>query len=152
MNTMMQETLTTGTAKRAELPGWQAAGKTGTSQDYRDAWFVGYTGLLVGGVWLGNDDNSPTRRASGANLPVDIWSRFMREALQSIPPVPLPAGAWRGETAPVNAQPDTVSRTAPAPSNTTDLLPPASIPQVQPRQPQQSAPQSKGLIERLLGG
>ena len=152
MNTMMQETLTTGTAKRAELPNWQAAGKTGTSQDYRDAWFVGYTGLLVGGVWLGNDDNSPTRRASGANLPVDIWSRFMREALQSIPPVPLPAGTWRTEPAAVTAQPDVGPRAAPSPNNTTtDLLPPASIPQVQPRSPQQ-APQSKGLIDRLLGG
>lgn len=152
MNMMMQETLTTGTAKRAELPNWQAAGKTGTSQDYRDAWFVGYTGLLVAGVWLGNDDNSPTRRASGANLPVDIWSRFMREALQSIPPVPLPAGTWRGggETAPASA--NTTETRTPAASATSgnDLLPPASIPQVQQRAPQ--APQSKGLIERLLGG
>lgn len=151
MNTMMQETLTTGTAKRAELPGWQAAGKTGTSQDYRDAWFIGYTGLLVGGVWLGNDDNSPTRRASGANLPVDIWSRFMREALQGIPPVPLPVTTPRQEPAAPNIPAQAVSRTPPVPGNTTDLLPPASIPQVQPRSPQQ-APESKGLIERLLGG
>ena len=78
MNAMLQETLLTGTARKAELPGWQAAGKTGTSQDYRDAWFIGYTSQLVAGVWLGNDDSSPTKRASGANLPVDIWSRFMR--------------------------------------------------------------------------
>ena len=95
MNAMMQETLLTGTARKAELPGWQAAGKTGTSQDYRDAWFVGYTSQLVAGVWLGNDDSSPTKRASGANLPVDIWSRFMREALRSTPPAPLPGGAFR---------------------------------------------------------
>jgi penicillin-binding protein 1A len=144
MNMMMQETLTTGTAKRAELPNWQAAGKTGTSQDYRDAWFVGYTGLLVAGVWLGNDDNSPTRRASGANLPVDIWSRFMREALQGIPPVPLPAMPAREQ--PTAANGDGATR---APNATTDMLPPASIPQ--PQSPQQ-APASKGLIERLLGG
>ena len=95
MNAMMQETLLTGTAKKAELPGWQAAGKTGTSQDYRDAWFVAYTSQLVAGVWLGNDDSSPTKRASGANLPVDIWSRFMREALRNVPPAPLPGGVWR---------------------------------------------------------
>ena len=56
MNAMMQETLLTGTARKGELPGWQAAGKTGTSQDWRDAWFVGYTGHLVAGVWLGNDE------------------------------------------------------------------------------------------------
>ncbi len=49
MNAMMQETLLTGTARKAELPGWQAAGKTGTSQDFRDAWFVGYTSYLVAG-------------------------------------------------------------------------------------------------------
>ena len=60
------------------MPGWPAAGKTGTSQDFRDAWFVGYTGHLVTGVWLGNDDNSPTRKTTGGGLPVEIWSRFMK--------------------------------------------------------------------------
>src|SRR6185312_11516002 len=60
MNQMMQETLNSGTARKAALAGIPAAGKTGTSQDYRDAWFIGYTGHLVAGVWLGNDDNSPT--------------------------------------------------------------------------------------------
>ena len=69
MNSMMQETLLSGTARKAELPGWMAAGKTGTSQDFRDAWFIGYTANLVTGVWLGNDDNSPTRKATGGGLP-----------------------------------------------------------------------------------
>src|SRR6266702_4754645 len=55
MTTMMRETLVSGTARKAEIPGWPAAGKTGTSQDYRDAWFIGYTANLVTGVWLGND-------------------------------------------------------------------------------------------------
>jgi penicillin-binding protein 1A len=59
---MMHETLVSGTARHADLPGWQAAGKTGTSQDFRDAWFIGYTSHLVTGVWLGNDDNSPTAK------------------------------------------------------------------------------------------
>ena len=95
MNTMMEETLLTGTARKAELPGWQAAGKTGTSQDFRDAWFVGYTSHLVAGVWLGNDDNSPTKKASGGNLPVEIWSRFMKLAHQGVPPAALPSGTWR---------------------------------------------------------
>ena len=95
MNAMMEETLLTGTARKAELPGWQAAGKTGTSQDWRDAWFVGYTGALVAGVWLGNDDGSPTKKASGGNLPVEVWSRFMRTALANVSPVPLPGGSWR---------------------------------------------------------
>jgi penicillin-binding protein 1A len=91
----MQETLLTGTARRAELPGWQAAGKTGTSQDFRDAWFVGYTSHLVAGVWLGNDDNSPTKKVSGGNLPVEIWSRLMRGAHKGAPVAALPSGTWR---------------------------------------------------------
>ncbi len=90
MNQMLQETLLTGTAKRASIPNWPAAGKTGTSQDYRDAWFVGYTGALVTGVWLGNDDSSPTKRASGSNLPVDVWNRFMRAAHENLQVVDLP--------------------------------------------------------------
>ena len=90
MNQMMQETLRTGTARKAELPGWQAAGKTGTSQDFRDAWFVGYTANLVTGVWLGNDDNSPTRKATGGGLPVDVWTRFMKSAHQGVPVAALP--------------------------------------------------------------
>jgi penicillin-binding protein 1A len=90
MNTMMQETLLSGTARKAELPGWMAAGKTGTSQDFRDAWFIGYTANLVTGVWLGNDDNSPTRKATGGGLPVEVWTRFMRAAHQGVPVAALP--------------------------------------------------------------
>ena len=95
MNSMMQETLTSGTARKAELPGWPAAGKTGTSQEFRDAWFIGYTGHLVTGVWLGNDDSTPTRKITGGGLPVDIWSRFMRTAHQGVPVAALP-GAGGG--------------------------------------------------------
>jgi penicillin-binding protein 1A len=90
MNTMMQETLLSGTARKAEIPGWIAAGKTGTSQDFRDAWFIGYTANLVTGVWLGNDDNSPTRKATGGGLPVEVWTRFMRAAHQGVPVAALP--------------------------------------------------------------
>jgi penicillin-binding protein 1A len=90
MNAMMQETLLTGTARAAQLPGWPAAGKTGTSQDFRDAWFVGYTAHLVTGVWLGNDDSSATRKASGAGLPVEIWSRVMRSGHRGIAVASLP--------------------------------------------------------------
>ena len=97
MNAMMHETLVSGTARKADLPGWPAAGKTGTSQDFRDAWFIGYTSHLVAGVWLGNDDNTPTRKATGGGLPVEIWSRFMRTAHQGVAPVGLPGvgnGGW----------------------------------------------------------
>src|SRR5438067_4834436 len=90
MNTMMQETLLSGTARKTEIPGWTAAGKTGTSQDFRDAWFIGYTANLVTGVWLGNDDNSPTRKATGGGLPVEVWTRFMKVAHQGVPIAALP--------------------------------------------------------------
>jgi penicillin-binding protein 1A len=98
MNAMLHETLVSGTARHADLPGWPAAGKTGTSQDYRDAWFIGYTGTLVAGIWLGNDDNSPTRKLTGGSLPVEIWSRFMKSALQGSAPTALlgvsSSGGW----------------------------------------------------------
>ncbi len=96
MNAMMHETLATGTARRAELAGWNAAGKTGTSQDFRDAWFVGYTSHLVTGVWLGNDDGTPTRKTTGGGMPVDIWTRFMRQAHQGVAVAGLPGlSGWR---------------------------------------------------------
>ncbi len=96
MNTMMQETLISGTAHKAEIPGWTAAGKTGTSQDFRDAWFIGYTANLVTGVWLGNDDNSPTKKATGGGLPVEVWSRFMKAAHQGVPVASLPSSQGSG--------------------------------------------------------
>jgi penicillin-binding protein 1A len=90
MNAMMRETLRIGTAKQAQIAPWIAAGKTGTSQDFRDAWFVGYTAHLITGVWLGNDDASPTKKATGGGLPVEIWTRFMRSAHQGVAVASLP--------------------------------------------------------------
>jgi penicillin-binding protein 1A len=90
MNAMMEQTVESGTAHNASLPGWQAAGKTGTSQDFRDAWFIGYTANLVTGVWLGNDDGSPTRKVTGGGMPVAIWSAFMRNAEQGVVASALP--------------------------------------------------------------
>ena len=96
MNAMMHETFVIGTAKKGDIPGWDLAGKTGTSQDFRDAWFIGYSGSLVTGVWLGNDDGEPTKKASGGNLPVDIWKTYMTTALKGQTPVPLPGlNRWR---------------------------------------------------------
>ena len=96
MNEMLEQTLTIGTAKQASLPGWTAAGKTGTSQDFRDAWFIGYTPHLVTGVWLGNDDGTPTKHVTGGGLPVEVWSRFMRNAHQGVPVASLPTARSGG--------------------------------------------------------
>ncbi len=111
MNAMMRQTLVSGTARGVSLPGWQAAGKTGTSQDYRDAWFIGYTSRLITGVWLGNDDNSPTRKATGGSLPVDIWTRFMQAASRGVAPAQLPGiagGGWLATSPMASAAPGPV--------------------------------------------
>ena len=141
MNTMMRETIRAGTAQKAQLPGWQVAGKTGTSQEFRDAWFVGYTAHLVTGVWLGNDDSSPTRRATGGGLPVDIWARFMRTAHQGAAVAALP-----GQSGPSLASifRDAVNPTPPAGVGTSAGA--------QPQRPQQPSGGLDGwLIDTLFG-
>jgi len=91
MNVMMAETLNTGTGRKARLDsGRPAGGKTGTSQDFRDAWFIGYTGNLTTAVWFGNDDNSPTKKASGSGLPATVWKEVMDAAHEGLPVADLP--------------------------------------------------------------
>jgi penicillin-binding protein 1A len=90
MNEMMHNTFVIGTAQKAQVPGWSLAGKTGTTDDYKDAWFVGFSGNLVAGVWLGNDDGALTKRVTGGNLPTEVWHNFMQIALKDKQPVPLP--------------------------------------------------------------
>ncbi|MGH7115652.1 MAG: transglycosylase domain-containing protein [Stellaceae bacterium] len=89
MNEMLKGVIDHGTGRAAALPR-PAAGKTGTTQDYRDAWFIGYTAQLVAGVWLGNDDDSPMRGVTGGSLPAQAWRRFMLAATRSMPVRPLP--------------------------------------------------------------
>ena len=87
MNEMMHNTFVVGTAQKAQIPGWPLAGKTGTTDDYKDAWFVGFSGNLVAGVWLGNDDGALTKRVTGGNLPTEVWHNFMKIALKDKQPV-----------------------------------------------------------------
>jgi penicillin-binding protein 1A len=91
MTDMLDATLTSGTGKRAALP-YAAAAKTGTSQGFRDAWFMGYTAELTTGVWVGNDDGAPMNRVVGGSLPADIWREVMVAAHEAWPPAPLPGG------------------------------------------------------------
>jgi penicillin-binding protein 1A len=90
MNRMMWNNVENGTGQSAKLEGRQAGGKTGTSTDYRDAWFVGYTADYVTAVWLGNDDNSPTNKAAGGSVPAWTWRHFMTAAHAKLPPRRLP--------------------------------------------------------------
>jgi penicillin-binding protein 1A len=129
---MMRETLLTGTARKAEIPNWDAAGKTGTTQDYRDAWFVGYTATLVTGIWVGNDDDTPMKKVTGSGLPAEIWNRFMRAALAGSPPVPLPAGSWEHPPGLPEPSPPIASAPSPTPSSAGSGGGPAAIGQAGP--------------------
>jgi penicillin-binding protein 1A len=91
MEKMLRAAINRGTGRAATLP-IANYGKTGTTQNYRDALFVGYAGDLVVGVWVGNDDNSPLNKVSGGGLPAQIWKDFMRGAL-SLKTVPQPAAS-----------------------------------------------------------
>ena len=91
MNAMMARVVNApiGTGGRARIKNWTVAGKTGTSQDWRDAWFVGFTAAYVGAVWVGNDDDSPMKRVTGGGLPADLWSDMMELVHAGKPPESL---------------------------------------------------------------
>jgi penicillin-binding protein 1A len=89
LNDMLGAAISEGTGKAARLDR-PAGGKTGTSQQFRDAWFVGYTAQLAAGVWVGNDDASPMRKVTGGGLPARIWRDFMVAAHTGLPKLPLP--------------------------------------------------------------
>jgi penicillin-binding protein 1A len=103
---IMQAVVQSGSGKVAAL-GRPAAGKTGTSQGYRDAWFVGFTAELVTGVWVGNDDDTPMSRVTGGSLPTRLWKAFMSRALEGQPvrPLPVPGGYVPGQAPILVAQP-----------------------------------------------
>jgi len=90
MNSMLVQVPERGTGRRAALPNIRSAGKTGTTQSYRDAWYVGFTGNYVAAVWLGNDDYRPTKDMTGGTLPAMVWQRFMAYAHQNIELKPIP--------------------------------------------------------------
>ncbi|MFW6077129.1 MAG: transglycosylase domain-containing protein [Hyphomicrobiales bacterium] len=89
LNYMMNQVVVNGTGRRAQLGFTPQAGKTGTTQDHRDAWFIGYTAHLVTGVWFGNDDSSGMKKVTGGSLPAMTWQRFMTEALDTEVAAPL---------------------------------------------------------------
>jgi penicillin-binding protein 1A len=89
LNAMLYNVITSGTGTAARLPDREAAGKTGTTQDYRDAWFVGFTADYVASVWLGNDDDSPMHKVTGGLVPAALWKEVMTAAEQGLPPRPL---------------------------------------------------------------
>jgi penicillin-binding protein 1A len=113
MNFMMNKVVEEGTGKRSILEGIKSAGKTGTTNAYRDAWFVGFTGNYVCGVWFGNDDYAPTNRMTGGSLPAMTWHQIMAYAHQGIeiknipgvPAGPTPAAPQVAAAAPNGVEP-----------------------------------------------
>jgi penicillin-binding protein 1A len=92
MTSMMYGVMAAGTGRNAWLGGRPAAGKTGTSSDWRDAWFMGYTAQFITGVWVGNDDDTPMKRVTGGGLPAAIWKDYMVAAHLDLPVTALPGG------------------------------------------------------------
>ncbi len=90
MNQMLRRTVNEGTGKNAKVKGWQIAGKTGTTQGFKDALFVGYSANLTTGVWFGNDDGSPMKKVTGGSLPAKTFASFMSAAHSGVPVAGLP--------------------------------------------------------------
>lgn len=143
MNAMFHEVMVSGTGSKANIAGWEVGGKSGTTQDFRDAWFVGFTARLVTSVWLGNDDNSTMKRVFGSGLPAEIWAKYMRAAHAGMQPAPLPGGFWQGSPRSIfDGGAPVAGGRPPANTQTADSdrawTPPAT--------------QEKNFLERLFGG
>jgi penicillin-binding protein 1A len=119
---MMRQVIVSGTGTRANVRGYDLAGKTGTTSDYRDAWFIGYTGGFTTAVWTGRDDNTSMKRVTGGGPPAEIWRDFMAASLPRLNVQPIPGGTpqtdaigdlLNGSGAP--AQPSAADQEAPQP-------------------------------------
>nr|WP_248310913.1 transglycosylase domain-containing protein [Bosea vaviloviae] len=143
INAMFHEVMVSGTGSKANIAGWEVGGKSGTTQDFRDAWFVGFTARLVTSVWLGNDDNSTMKRVFGSGLPAEIWAKYMRAAHAGMQPAPLPGGLWHGAPKSIFDGGAPVAGARPPASTQTADSDRAWVP---------PAPQEKNFLERLFGG
>jgi penicillin-binding protein 1A len=126
MNQMMRQVIISGTGARARVAGYDLAGKTGTTSDYRDAWFVGYTGGFVTAVWVGKDNNTPMKRVTGGGAPAGIWHDFMSGALPRLKTQAIPGGA--AVAAPAAQGPDPIGDLIAGPTPVVQEAPPAKAP------------------------
>ena len=138
---MMTQVVERGTGRRAALDGWQVAGKTGTTQSARDAWFIGFTADYVTGVWMGYDDNSPLSGVTGGGLPAEIWHEVMVRVEDGVTPVALPV-----------IRPEEIPQEMPAAPTYAGEVFDAGQPPAAPRQDQGGQSLGDILLQILRGG
>jgi penicillin-binding protein 1A len=130
MNRMLRKVVTAGTGTGARMNDPENAGKTGTTSDYRDAWFIGYVGDYVTAVWMGNDDNSQMRKVTGGSLPATIWQTYMGRIRRDLPKKPLVMGGDVVQGDPLGALAagsETPTGTAVAPEAEPQTAPPEPV-------------------------
>ncbi|MDD8023013.1 MAG: penicillin-binding transpeptidase domain-containing protein, partial [Paracoccaceae bacterium] len=146
---MMHQGVERGTSRRARLDDREVAGKTGTTQAARDAWFIGFTADYVAGVWMGYDDNRPLSGVTGGGLPADIWHEVMSRVEAGQPVTPLPMAdpsEWRGQSAPQTGFPGQAWSSG-------DPIPEGGVPVIDGQLVAPEKPRNEGLgsaIENLL--
>jgi penicillin-binding protein 1A len=141
MNRLFRAVVRQGTGVKAQFGNFDMGGKTGTSQDYRDAWFVGFTPYLIAGVWMGNDNNTPTKNVTGGSLPAQVWRDVMEPAHAGLVPAALP-GDNTPELPPVDGSQTVIVSEVDPQVPTAEQLPP--VVQIEPSR-------RKGFFESLFG-
>jgi penicillin-binding protein 1A len=127
MDSMLLNNVETGTGQRAKLDNIEVAGKTGTTNGYKDAWFIGFTGNFVGAIWFGNDDDTPMEKMTGGSLPAATWHDVMAFAHRGVEPKPLFGRPAPPRAAPENAADHATAAAGPQMEQQPTILTPSAV-------------------------